>query len=160
MIKLATPILYENALNGLNQLRPLQLKDKSRLTLDYSVLCNNPVGINKPIIGRLARCTEQGAISKKVLQGFSTYELFSFILNGSNPQQHIGFSGYVKGVLICCYNAYLSSHFGLYTDDYGSLILTINPTIRSWVNFKCKDLYLKGTGYFGWTVYGDIYGMY
>lgn len=62
MVKLASPVQYESPLEGLNDVRPLQLADVGKIVLPTPVLCKNLPTVNKPAVGRLVRCTQQGAL--------------------------------------------------------------------------------------------------
>ncbi|GAG63498.1 unnamed protein product [marine sediment metagenome] len=64
MQKLLTPVQYEPLLDELNRVRPLVLTDESRSTLDNAVVNVNPVGDNRPAIGKFARCNQGGALLK------------------------------------------------------------------------------------------------
>ena len=66
MPKLATPVQYEPTLEGLNDIRPLQLADESKIVVPYPALCQNPPTKDRPAVGKLARCSEQGALLKSL----------------------------------------------------------------------------------------------
>lgn len=74
MPKLATPVQYEPALEGLNTIRPLQLADEVKVIIPYPVLCKNPPSENKPAVGMFARCSQQSALLKHRIKEFCGYE--------------------------------------------------------------------------------------
>jgi len=59
MIKLITPVQYQEPLGELNSVRPLLLADEIKHVIDYPVLSRQPATSGSPIEGRLLRCTEQ-----------------------------------------------------------------------------------------------------
>lgn len=62
MVKLITPVQYEQGLDGLNQVRPLTLVDESKAVIALPFGCINPPSKDRPAEGRLLRCDNQGAI--------------------------------------------------------------------------------------------------
>lgn len=64
MSKLLTPVVYEDVLDELNIIRPLKLVDEVRHNLDIPVLDVIPVSKDRPAIGKLLRCDNNGALIK------------------------------------------------------------------------------------------------
>lgn len=100
MQRLATPTQYEPALEGLNDIRPLQLVEDSKIVVAYPVLCKNPPTIDKPAVGKLARCTQQGTLVRHKVNGLTAYEYIEqeFPVNGGNQQ--IAFSQKVSYISV------------------------------------------------------------
>jgi hypothetical protein len=70
MPKLLTPVQYENTLDELNGVRPLELADEVKLTLDIPILNVNPVSQKRPAIGKLLRCNQRGALLQDGEKGY------------------------------------------------------------------------------------------
>lgn len=62
MPKLITPVQFEPSLEGLNIVRPLIMPDECKTIISYPVLCQNLPSEGKPGVGKLARCTQSGAL--------------------------------------------------------------------------------------------------
>lgn len=100
MPKLITPVQYEPSLEGLNVLRPLSVPDEGKTLISYPVLCQNLPSEGRPGVGKLARCTQQGALlkSNKVFAD-KIYER-NVPLTHSSPHRMITFPSVVYGVLV------------------------------------------------------------
>lgn len=72
MRKLITPVQYESALDELNALRPLQLRDESKILVPYPVLCKD--SDTRSVIGMLARCSPQGALLRHTDKDYSAWQ--------------------------------------------------------------------------------------
>jgi len=99
MPKLASPVQYESALDGLNTIRPLQLADVGKIVLPTPVLCKNPPNRDNPAVGLLARCTQQGALLKS--NGLFANKIYadSFNINTEENNETYVFPSKVYGVL-------------------------------------------------------------
>lgn len=65
MSSLLTPVQYEESLGELNQVRPLKLADEVKIEINIPVFNFNPVNKGKPVIGKLLRCDNNGALLKE-----------------------------------------------------------------------------------------------
>jgi len=131
MPKLATPIQYKPALEGLNEIRPLQLADESKIVLPCPVLCTNPPSKDRPAVGIFARCSQQGSLLKSEPGWADTiYEYNVAIVVGD--EVHITFPMYVVGVIAkytltgpmgvdWCNDAYTINYKGLATEYWTRL---------------------------------------
>ena len=100
MIKLRTPVQYEDVLDELNIVRSLSLNEVSRIELATPVLCKNPVSVGKPAIGKLLRSDEQGALLKSNSFFADKFESVGAQMSSGNLTKTITFSRKVKGVLV------------------------------------------------------------
>jgi len=131
MPKLATPIQYEPALDGLNAIRPMQLANVVKTDIVCPVMCKNPATVDKPAVGMLARCSQQGALLKsKPFWADTIYEYNVAIVVGD--EVHITFPMYVLGVIAkytltgpmgvdWCNDAYTINYRGLATEYWTRL---------------------------------------
>lgn len=98
MAKLATPVQYESSIEGLNDIRPLQLRDEGKIVIPCPVLCRNPVTKNRPVVGQLARCSQQGALLSGKRLHYDTHEYLTADFDFFNDQKLIQFSQKVSCV--------------------------------------------------------------
>lgn len=151
MPKLATPVQYEPTLEGLNDIRPLQLADEGKIVIPMPALCQNPPTKDRPAIGRLARCSQQGALLKHRVNDLQTYEIFGGQFNFFDADQHFTYSQKVSSVV--CYmggyhnivDAYWSS------PSYTEKIQDITLTGTTVFCFSGVDLYIH-------TSFVDVFG--
>jgi hypothetical protein len=160
MLKVATPILYEPALDNFNRVRPLKLAEKSRFSFDYSALCKNPVGTGRPIIGKLAGCNEQGTLLTNTGNSFHNYYRATLDLSVTEPTRIITFTQKVFCVLITYVFSDAVSAF-LLKDLQG--IITIKNLYGLepyFYPFKGYSLCFNGDGREDWYLREYIYGFY
>lgn len=160
MVKVATPILYESALDELNRVRPLLLGDRSRLSVDLPVLSKNPVGTGRPIIGKLVRCDEQGALLNNKGNSFKNYELISLTLSSSNPTKSIEFSQRIFGSSIQAGKLGVTPFCYLTNSSYLDIVKIFTQAGIYYINLTGFTLYFKGFGSGPWFWYLDVYGFY
>ncbi|GAH56483.1 unnamed protein product, partial [marine sediment metagenome] len=96
--KLATPVQYEPALEGLNDIRPLQLADENKIVLSCPVLCKNPPSTGKPTVGMFARSSQQGALLTANNKVCTAYEYIEQDFEYGLPNKVIHFSQKVSFV--------------------------------------------------------------
>lgn len=100
MAKLATPIQYESALDRLNAVRPLQLADEAKIALNIPVLNVNPVDKDKPVVGKLLRCNQQGVLLRSNDKAQENSEYKSFFSYCRLCTFHFPFAQKVFGVIV------------------------------------------------------------
>lgn len=100
MAKLATPVQYESVLEGLNALRPLQLVEPIRRTVDVPILNSLPIESVKSAAGTLAKGTQQGAILNKNIYELTEYEKIEYNSAGIAGNINIEFAQTVKHIAI------------------------------------------------------------
>lgn len=160
MPKLATPVQYEPSLEGLNEIRPLQLADESKIVIPYPVLCKNPPSTDRPAVGMFARCSN-GALLKSVPAWAKSWE-YSGLLSLSNMSYlvHFTFAQRVYGVL--ARYAKLVGTFTCYWNmpSYSVPIKRVYTLEYTFLPFVGKTMYFKGYGTGDWE--GDVwlYGFY
>lgn len=98
MLKLATPVQYESSIEGLNDIRPLQLADEVKIVIPCPALCRSPVTKNKPVVGRLARCSQQGALLTELQKFYTNFEYIEQDFETGNSNKLIEFSQKVSCV--------------------------------------------------------------
>lgn len=145
MPKLATPVQYEPTLEGLNVIRPLQLKDEGKIVIPYPVLCKNPPTKDRPAVGKLARCSQQGALLAGNKDGYTTYEYIEQGFERDDGNKLIQFSQKVSCVqsLITVMGTITG---GWWTDPTYTLeFKDIFSTYAVYLPFVGSDLYIKVT---------------
>lgn len=101
MPKLLTPTQYESALDGLNDVRPLSLTDEVKNALELPVLNVNPVDKDKSVVGKLARCNEQGALLKDSGIWANDFQDFMFLIFPHDESiKTASFAQVVKAVIL------------------------------------------------------------
>jgi len=137
MPKLLTPVQYEPALDGLNEVRPLQLADEVKIALNIPVFNVNPVGKNKPVVGKLARCNQQGALleSNKVfdLRNFEYQVKYTPFESG---EFSVTFAQPIKGFLVYFYARSDESHNSVWVTPDGIVIKRFIYQQYMWFDFK------------------------
>ncbi|GAI88583.1 unnamed protein product, partial [marine sediment metagenome] len=109
MPKLSTPVQYEPALEGLNDIRPLQLADESKVVVPYPVLCKNPPSKDRPAVGMFARCSQQGALLKSNNIATTDIDRTTEDFSEAAPLVHYPFTQKVSGVIAKYVNFYGTS---------------------------------------------------
>lgn len=160
MVKVATPILYESALDELNRVRPLYLGDRSRLSIDLPVLSKNPVGTGRPIIGKFARCDEQGALLKNVGNSFHNYTYDLEYLNSGNPTLTLIYSQKALGVVFRLIKTGVAYVFFFMDSTFTKALWTTGSSGSYYMPFKGYRMYLRGTGSGNWAWTVHIYRFY
>ncbi|GAI19748.1 unnamed protein product [marine sediment metagenome] len=162
MQKLATPVQYEPALEGLNDIRPLQLADKSKVVIPYPVLCKNPPSTGKPAVGMFARCSQQGALLKSNNRRYRFLEYEYRNYDYYRAKKTITFSQKVSLVLCTPFASvdaiivrWMLPNFAARIQD----ISLVEPTV---LNFKGTNLHTKAwfseeLGYCAMGFYGYIW---
>lgn len=72
--KLITPVQHEPVLDGLNEIRPLQLRDDVQRVIGLPALNANPVNNPNNVRGKFLRCSQQGAILGTQNRYYDNYE--------------------------------------------------------------------------------------
>jgi hypothetical protein len=160
MVKIATPILFESPLDELNRVRPLKLSEKSRFSLDLPVLSKNPVGTGQPIIGKFARCDDNGALLRKNFKGFSSYELISATLTDVVSQYSLSFTQKVFAVTVNWSKTGVVNLFRLMNNTYTVNVKNLLLAVNQFVAFNGWYMYFDAHGSGTWSIYLNVYGFY
>lgn len=160
MPKLATPVQYEPALEGLNDIRPLQLAEESKVVIPYPVLCQNPPSKDKPAVGKLARCSQQGALLKSEPVWADNYSEIRLDISEAVPNIHYAFPVRVQGVL-ASYLIFVGGGGINWCDkdfviDYRSLVIIS----YRFLPFVGTDIYFMSDGYGGYELGLHLLGFY
>ena len=158
MSKLLTPVHYENAIAGLNEVRPLGLSKEVEISLDYPVLNLNPADLLRPAIGKLLRSSQAGCALADSLANSKNVEGIAVTLRTGDVHEHITFSQQVHFVI-----TYTTSWIGFstiywtdpgYTREYKA----IDKFSVTNLSFVGKDMYFKcgdvPTMFHTFSVYG------
>lgn len=160
MLKLITPIQYESALDGLNQVRPLSLADRGKITLDIPICNSNPVNAGRPALGKLLRCNQRGAILTNGRLGYDDYYYSTGSLSHATLTVKITFPTAVKGFIAKYAEAlgtgYIARMDSTYTIQVGKLSLND----YSYFNIRGRYVYLKGFGSIPFVFPYYVYGFY
>lgn len=92
MIKLATPVQYEQMLEALNALRPLALMDECKTEIIYPVLNMMAADKARPAVGKLARCGRSGSLLKNKSICYDNVETIATTFHALEPDQSITFA--------------------------------------------------------------------
>ncbi len=160
MITLATPSQYEASLEGLNKLRPLKLADKCKTELTYSVLCVNPVEKDRPAIGKLARCSGDGALLKTKNVSYDNVELKTTVFTDVDTTRVITFSQKVFQVFarVQSYRGYNSAWWVNPTYNNYYMSVDFNKTVM--FPFVGQIMYFKSLIIGGDWLVVSFYGFY
>lgn len=160
MPKLATPVQYEPSLEGLNAIRPLQLAEESKVIIPHSVLCKNPPSADRPAVGMLARCSEQGALLKYKNTWANNVSYKVMYLIEALP---IGSSTFFRRVYGVVARFDLRAGVGSvwWCDSIGRYTYTQLATdYWKFLPFVGKTISFLGDGFLGWDCKVYFYGFY
>jgi hypothetical protein len=160
MVKIATPILFESPLDELNRVRPLKLSEKSRFSLDLPVLSKNPVGTGQPIIGKFARCDDNGALLNNKVNSIKQYEVYEKVIGWSGYVASVTFSKKVSCVLVEIIEANSLSYLAWCQWNYSNLYKQMVSEGVYFLPFKGEHIYFLGEGEEYWVCYFNVYGFY
>jgi len=143
MRKLATPVQYESTLEGLNEVRPLQLKGEGKIVIPYPVLCSNPPTKDRPAVGKLTRCSQQGALLAGRRVVYESAEYITEDFEGGDGDKLIRFSQQVKYVVSMVVVAGFW-YTAFWTDStYTIQFKDIHDTNGVYIPFRGIDLYIS-----------------
>jgi len=160
MVKVATPILYEPSMDELNRVRPLQLSTRSRLFLDYPVLCKNPIGEGRPVVGKFLRCDEQGAVLKRNSNSFTGYELKTEQFYAGHDKRVITFSRKVSAMVFEVIFNSQANVLSIYASDFLTWVKDYWYAGVYFEPFRCQSIYFWGDGRAFWDIDVNAYGFY
>lgn len=100
MSKLITPVQFEPSLDGLNIVRPLLMPDEGKTVISYPVLCKTLPSEGKPGVGKLARCSHQGALLKDNTEFADSFLEAELYLTSENNSRTILLPRIVKAVAL------------------------------------------------------------
>lgn len=160
MPKLATPVQYEPSLEGLNDIRPLQLADEVKVVIPYPVLCSNPPSTGRPAMGKFVRCNQQGALLKH-----KPYEPLSYYFKDDTITSAIAGCSFIFPTKVYGISAYWK------IDDGSPTCFWTNPRATKnikelidrayiWLPFVGNTIWFVGVGEGDWEGYIEVYGFY
>lgn len=144
----------------LNEVRPLELADESRIVLDLPALNSNPVSHGRPVFGKLARSDKQGALAIKENSGFDNYQMIYYQMLDDIPRRgFLSFSQKVRRVLLLASQPEVNPNLD-WTDPTGTKTFKeLNPRGKTWIEFSGTNIWFSWSGYlFAWG--GTIFGFY
>lgn len=145
MPKLITPVQYEPSIERLNDIRPLQLEDEVKIVIACPVLYENPPSENKPAVGKLARCTKQGALLADRQKVYTNFEYITQDFETGDENQVIQFSQKVSFVQsrAVALGTWLTA---VWTDPtYTITLKDIRSPYTEFLPFNGVDLYVRVT---------------
>ena len=160
MSKLRTPVMFEKAIAGLNEVFPLTLQDEVRQGLSAGILNRNPVSSNRPVEGRFARCNRQGGLLKEVDFSFINYQILEGSFTDESPEVTLTFLYNVCCVIVR-YNKTVGS-MGVFRSDNTFTLKYAQWYDELTYNFVHvgKKVYFFGEGDPVWTADYIAYGFY
>lgn len=160
MPRLATPLQYEPSIEGLNDIRPLQLADEGKIVIPMPVLCQNPPTKDKPAVGRFARCSQQGALLKSMPEGVKNYLYTQFSLSNLDPNKSFAFDRRIYGCVIY-YTFVYATGAVIWTDEtYIQYYVIIFATTATFLPFVGTDIHFTSSGATTYEIRVDFYGFY
>jgi hypothetical protein len=144
MLKIATPIIFESSLEGLNALRPLFLTDHSRFLLDYSIACLNPANRIRPAVGKFLRNTDGGALLSNRVCKYPNVESLTYNFDAAHALYTYNFSQCVSFVNVYPYNK-VGIPFLWWTDPSGAIELF------GLSNMKSTPIVVRGCSFTIWV---------
>lgn len=160
MPKLATPLQYEPTLDGLNAIRPLQLADKVKTVIPYTVLCKNPPSIDKPAVGMFARCSQQGALLKSVPKWADSISEKALAISEAVPYAYYKFPVRIQGVL-ALYNELVGGGGVDWCDNNFTIsFASLTSVVYTFLPFVGTDIYFMSAGYGGYEFEIPLIGFY
>ncbi len=160
MRKLITPVLYDGSLDGLNEVRPLDLADEVKVSLDVPILNVNPVNNSKLALGRLLRCTKDGALLTKNHNSFENVEERRLIITEEAITEVIEWSQKIFGFL-WVFQSRFDINWLVWSDPtYTQRLLYLSLSGTTWVPFKGDTTYFLMNMDEAGEVVGYCYGVY
>ena len=160
MSKLLTPVQYEDTLDELNMIRPLELADVVKHLIDIPILNSNSVN-NNLALGKLLRCDNAGASLIKNANGFKYVEAIAFYVDYLGKPRDITFAQPVEGALYKyvsdneCYNVmWVIPALG------NPIIKTWLATDTTWLEFNGTKIRLNISGGILHHLNAILYGFY
>lgn len=160
MIKIASPVQYESSLDELNRVRPLNLSVQSKLSLDYPVLCKNPVGVGQPAISRLLGCNEQGALLRNKGNSFHNYQLVLATLTYELDWCEIDFSQKVFAVILSFTATGTWRNLFLTASIYSVRLRTFTQVGTYFIYFTGLKMHFQQLALASTKKYLSVYGFY
>lgn len=160
MIKLSTPAQYETGLDGLNDLRPLELKDEGKVVIENIVGTLNPPSKGRPAKGMMLQCNKDGALlHADFVANHSSFELIDAWLKPGLYMVTVDWAQKVYGVLAYYYWFSLATKTVYWVTPDETNIKQCPYQVYTWLPFIGTTMYLRknaATG--GSKVY--LYGVY
>lgn len=160
MRRLITPVQYEPAIGGLNEVRPLILSDEVKIALDIPILNTKPVSQERSAIGKMSRCTEQGGLLRSKLIGYENYQKITREFEEEEESQIVYFAQKVSGFYVWITSHTSISYFRWVTYVTSVEIQDLYLAQGTWCNFSGRLLKLNAWGTGEWSLSADIYGLY
>lgn len=160
MPKLATPIQYEPALEGLNDIRPLQLADESKIVIAHPVFCKNPPSAGKPAVGMFARCSQQGALLKSNNTWSDKIESHYLRIDDAYPIYFYTFAQKVYGI-IAFWERTAGVAKGYWCDPSGTQkYIELSTITYTFLPFVGTIIWFLGESILGWDAKVWFTGFY
>lgn len=160
MPKLITPVQFEPSLDGLNIVRPLIMPDECKTIISYPVLCQNLPSEGKPGVGKLARCTQAGALLRDNTEFGDKIYNGSLALSGLSPCRAFVFPMKVAGVSVLAVTEETAATFYWCSPDCVNNYKQVSETAYTFLSFVGTNMRFKGVGLTEEETYLLIKGFY
>jgi len=159
-VKLTTPVQYEQVIDGLNEIRPLNLDDTVRRVVSLPVI--NSLSVDDPHIvqGKVLRCDNNGAVLGKNNRCYNNYE-DKYLYTGSGYENNTIVFGQrvyyvnlrIKTLSVGGYVQWLDPLFYILVKLYESTGLYYLPLVGT-------KIHLRTAGYGTGATRVYVYGFY
>ena len=160
MSKLLTPTQYEDILGELNNVRPLDLSDEVKLSLDIPLFNLNTPDTDKPVVGKLVRCDNYGALLKENSENYRNVEVKEVFIVTVDTLSSVTFSQVVHGVEWEFSDEFRMDTIFWVDPNTGNPYQQLSMTGTTWINFVGKRFYLMSTGHPAAWIFGRMHGFY
>ena len=160
MRKIVTPQQYSQTLDELNKIRPLQVVDIVKQSVDIGVCNSFADSGDKSVLGKLVRCTQHGSEIIHRLNSDENYELKEFPTPTSTGLINHSFAQPVKCLLVYVYELLEFVTF-YWVDSTGLIFIQKLETLGTiLLPFKGTEFYTKVSSLPPGKVSFNLYGFY
>lgn len=160
MSELKTPVRYEPALDELNIGVRLKVTDKVRPVLPIPILNLNPVSENRPPIGKLLRCNNQGAVLKSGVVGYGSYQVKTAGIVDWDPNYTVTFDQKFYSLLFESIDSAGDYDYYLCDSDYSVNFFKLPKANFMRLPIRGTTLYFRSEGTSSWENTFKIYAFY
>jgi hypothetical protein len=160
MRQLLTPIVLENAVDGLNSVHPFLIKDDYSIILDYPAGCINPIGCSNPALMKLLRSDDKGVLLKSYYNKFTDYEFYGFYLTARPNIRTVVFWNVIKHLSVYFNIAGVINGWLYWVTPSNIVLKQFVKDIRTPVFTRGRVFKFYADGASGFAIYVEVYGFY
>lgn len=160
MPKLITPVQFEPSLDGLNIIRPLIMPDECKTVISHPVLCQNLPSEGKPGVGKLARCTQDGALLGDNSEFASNVYGGTLAMSGVTSCRTFTFPMRVKAAIAKVFTEEEAATFFWCSSDCLTNYKQLSETVYTFLPFVGTVMQFKMVGGSEEETFLRIYGFY